>query len=282
MKWGVWGENLTQTALENLIEGSLALGVTTFDHADIYGHYTEEDNFGRVLKVKPSLRQQMQIVTKCDICLITPNRPRYAIKSYDTSKAHILQSAENSLRALGTDYLDALLIHRPDPLMNADEIAEAFTTLRDSGKVRHFGVSNFSPYQFDLLNSRFPMEINQIEASILHLNPFLDGTLDQCQQYQTLPMAWSPLGGGKLYGDAADDAQVLRIRSVSEALGIQYNCTSDQILIAWLLRHPSGIAPVLGTSKLARIESAVAAQHIVLSREDWFKLWSASTGVEVP
>jgi predicted oxidoreductase len=282
MKWGAWGENLSYSALEQLIEGCIEIGVTTFDHADIYGHYTEEANFGRVLKTKPSLRQQMQIITKCDICLVTPNRPQYNIKSYDTSKAHILQSVENSLRELGTDYLDALLIHRPDPLMNADEIAEAFTLLRDSGKVLHFGVSNFLPHHLNLLNSRFPIEINQIEASALHLTPFLDGTLDSCQQHRIVPMAWSPLGGGKIFSDTNDDAKIIRVRKTTATLAQKYNCTSEQILIAWLLRHPSGIIPVLGTSKLERIKTAFDAQKIVLSREDWFSLWSASTGVDVP
>jgi predicted oxidoreductase len=282
MKWGVWGENLDTAALERLIEGCIEIGVTTFDHADIYGHYTEEARFGEVLKKKPSLRQQMQIVTKTDICLITPNRPQYSIKSYDTSKAHILQSVENSLAALGTDYIDALLIHRPDPLMNADEIAEAFQQLKESGKVLHFGVSNFQPSHFALLNSRFPLTINQIEASALHLTPFLDGTLDQCQQYRVLPMAWSPLGGGNIFDKNSTDERILRLRKTIVSLGEKYNCTSDQVLIAWLLLHPSGIAPVLGTSKLERVKSAVEAQKITLSREDWFSVWSASTGVEVP
>lgn len=282
MKWGVWGENLTQSQLENIIEGSIELGVTTFDHADIYGHYTEESNFGQVLKAKPSLRQQMQIVTKCGICLITPNRPQYQIKSYDTSKAHILTSVENSLRDLGTDYIDALLIHRPDPLMNADEIAEAFTQLKESGKVLHFGVSNFSPAQFDLVDSRFSLTINQIEASLLHLAPFLDGTLDQCQQKRTIPMAWSPLGGGKLLQGDTNDERITRIREVALPLAQKYNIALDQLLLAWLLQHPSGIIPVLGTSKLERVKAAIAATNVSLSREDWFRLWSASTGVEVP
>jgi predicted oxidoreductase len=281
MKWGVWGENLSNTALEKLIEGAIDLGVTTFDHADIYGHYTEEAHFGNVLKTKPSLRQKMQLVSKCDICLTTPNRPAYTIKHYDTSREHILQSVENSLTALGTDYLDALLIHRPDPLLNADEVAEAFTTLKQEGKVLHFGVSNFPPSQLSLLNSRFPLEINQIEASVLHLVPFLDGTLDQCQEHRIVPMAWSPLGGGQLLMPS-DEPRIVRVQQCLDDLASIYNATRDQILLAWLLKHPSGIVPVLGTSKLNRIAAAVAAQDIALSRQDWFKLWTASTGTDVP
>jgi predicted oxidoreductase len=280
MKWGVWGENLNTAQLEALITESIENGVTTFDHADIYGHYTEEAHFGAVLGAQPSLRQKMQLISKCGICLVTPNRPQHNIKTYNTSKEHIIASVENSLRNLQTDYLDALLIHRPDPLMQPAEVAEAFTILKQSGKVLHFGVSNFTPSQVALLDAFFSVEINQIEASVLRLEPFSDGTLDQCMVKKIRPMAWSPLGGGVLVSDKADE-RVERIRNKTAELAEKHNATADQILLAFLLKHPAQIDVVLGTTKIERVKAAVAAMSISLSKEDWFSLWAASVGREV-
>jgi predicted oxidoreductase len=280
MKWGVWGENLNTAQLEALITESIENGVTTFDHADIYGHYTEEAHFGAVLGGQPSLRQKMQLISKCGICLVTPNRPQHNIKTYNTSKEHIIASVENSLRNLQTDYLDALLIHRPDPLMQPAEVAEAFTMLKQSGKVLHFGVSNFTPSQVALLDAFFSVEINQIEASVLRLEPFSDGTLDQCMVKKIRPMAWSPLGGGVLVSDKAEK-RVEGIRNKTAELAEKHNATADQILLAFLLKHPSQIDVVLGTTKIERVKAAVAAMSISLSKEDWFSLWAASVGREV-
>jgi len=282
MKWGVWGANLSTQAIETLIRQCLESGVTTFDHADIYGHNTTEGAFGKALQLQPSIRQQMQLITKCGIKLIGETRPQHKIKSYDTSKKHILWSAENSLKELKTDYIDLFLIHRPSPLMNPHEIAEAFTQLKDSGKVLHFGVSNFNTAQFEQLNNCIPLVTNQIEASVLHLHPFLDGTLDQCLQHKITPMAWSPLGGGKVFTDE-QKGQSSRVRAIANELALKYEAEGlDQILIAFLLKHPSGISPVLGTSKIHRIQRAVAALQIELTREEWFELWEASMGQEVP
>ena len=282
MKWGVWGANLSTKEITTLIHQCLEAGVSTFDHADIYGHNTTEGAFGKALLADPSLRQQMQIVTKSGIKLISENRPQHKIKSYDTSKKHIIWSAENSLKELQTDYIDLFLIHRPSPMMNPYEIAEAFTELKASGKVLHFGVSNFNTAQFDFLNQCFPLVSNQIEASVLHLEPFLDGTLDQCLQRQIAPMAWSPLGGGKVFTDA-QQGQASRVRTVANALALKYEAEGlDQILLAFLFKHPARILPVLGTSKIHRIKKAVASLQIDLTREEWFELWQASMGVEVP
>ncbi len=282
MKWGVWGANLSTQDISTLIQQCIDAGVTTFDHADIYGHNTTEGAFGKALQLQPSLRQKMQIVTKCGIKLVNENRPQHKIKSYDTSKQHILWSAENSLKELQTDYIDLFLIHRPSPLMNPYEIAEAFSELKASGKVLHFGVSNFNITQFEALNRCFPLVTNQIEASVLHLQPFLDGTLDQCLQHQITPMAWSPLGGGTVFSDVRK-GQSSRVRTIANALALKYEATGlDQILLAFLLKHPSNILPVLGTSKIHRIERAVAALQIELTREEWFELWEASMGEEVP
>lgn len=280
-KWGLWGHRLKPNEVLNLIEVSLASGIHTFDHADIYGHYTDEALFGQAMALKPALRDQCFLVSKCGIRLLTSNRPHHKIKSYDTSKQHIIASVENSLENLHTDRLDLLLIHRPDPLMDADEIAEAFQLLKQQGKVRFFGVSNFTPGQFELLASRVPLATNQLEASILKLDPFLDGSLDQCQKLRIQPMAWSPLGSGLLFTQPEEDRH-RRILAKAEELGTLMGYSPDQILLAWLLRHPSRIIPVLGTGTPRRIQQAAEAVLIELSREQWFELWEASTGNEVP
>ena len=282
MTWGVWGKNYDTQSILGLIEGAVDLGITTFDHADIYGHFTTEEAFGKALALQPGLRKRIQLVTKCGIKLVTPNRPDYKIKSYDTSKGHIISSVERSLQNLHTDYIDLLLIHRPSPLMNPDEIQSAIKHLIQEGKIRAFGVSNFTPSQMAMMESRLPIMTNQVEASILQLNPFLDGTLDYCLQNGFRPMAWSPLGGSQIFATQASE-RVERIKKVAQELGEKHgNKTLDQILLAWLLKHPSKILPVLGTGRLERLKAATEALEIELSREEWFELWSASTGVEVP
>ncbi|ASZ11988.1 aldo/keto reductase [Chitinophaga pendula] len=280
-KWGEWGHRLSTAQIQELIEVSIGVGITSFDHADIYGHYTDEAAFGVVLARQPSLRQQMQLVTKCGIQLVTPNRPSHKVHSYNTSREHIVQSAETSLRNLHTDVLDLLLIHRPDPLMDPDEIAEAFDALRQQGKVKHFGVSNFTPSQFTLLQSRTPLVTNQVEASLLRREPFLDGTFDQCITHRIQPMVWSPLGSGRIF-TAPDDPQVLRIHAAAQPLCEQYQVSLDQLLLAWLLKHPSRLIPVLGTAQPARIQAAAAALSITLTREEWFTLWVAAAGEDIP
>jgi predicted oxidoreductase len=281
LKWGVRGAKFSKDEYLRLIENCLEIELTSFDHADIYGNYTTEEEFGNALRMKPHLRQQLQLITKCGIRMVSSNRPENKIKSYDTSKEHIIASAERSLKNLNTDYLDLLLLHRPDPLMDPDEIAAAFARLKQEGKVLHFGVSNFSPSQTEMILSRFPIISNQVEISILHLQPFLDGTLDQCITRKLIPMAWSPLGGGNIFA-SLDDERNIRITAVAQFLAEAYNAGPDQVLLSWLIRHPSGIYPVLGTSKLERIKAALDATRIILEREEWFLLWRASTGYEVP
>jgi predicted oxidoreductase len=282
MKWGRWGHQLNTQDMLRLIEESVDYGVTTFDHADIYGSYTTEAEFGEALKLQPSLRDKIQLVTKCGIKMQVPQRPHHRIKSYDTSPEHIRASVDRSLRNLNTDYIDLLLIHRPSPLMDADLIAGEFEYLKKEGKVRYFGVSNFTPAQFDLLNSRFPLVTNQVEAALLHLPPFTDGTLDQCQQHRIRPMAWSPLGGGSIFS-ASPDERAQRILTTAREIieRREQNIGVDQLLLAWLMRHPSGILPVVGTARIERLKAAADAAHIMLSREEWFELLQASTGSEV-
>ena len=280
MRLGAWGAQLPTTGLQAFIEDCVEMGLCDFDHADIYGHYTTEEEFGKVLKTQPQLREQLRITTKCGIKLITKNRPAHRLKSYDLSKSHILESVDSSLKELQTEYIDILLLHRPDFLLDPSEIASAFEQLKTAGKVRHFGVSNFSTSQFDLLHNFTPLMTNQVEISALHLNAFQDGTLDQCQKLDIRPTAWSPLGGGAIFGNESD-ARTERVRIVGERLCEQYGATLDQILIAWLACHPAGIIPVTGSSRIERLRSAKEAMDIKLSREEWYEIWQASTGTEV-
>lgn len=262
------------------IEQCLELGVTSFDHADIYGGYTVEQLFGEALALAPSLRAQMQLVTKCGICLTTADRPAHRIKHYDTSFEHIVGSVETSLRLLGTEQLDMVLIHRPDVLMDADAVAAAFTHLQLQGKVLHFGVSNFTPSQFALLHSRFPLVTNQIELHPLHLAPLHDGTLDQCQQHRIQPMIWSPLAGGRLF--TSDTPQATRVRDALATVGARLGVSASTTAFAWLLRHPSRPIPVAGSRRIEAMREAVASLDVTLDVQDWTEIWSAATGHEVP
>lgn len=261
------------------IKGCLDLGVTTFDHADIYGGYTAEEQFGEALALEPGLRQHMQLVSKTGIALVTPNRPDHRIQHYNTSRQHIIVSAERSLRNLHTDHLDLLLIHRPSPLLDADEVAEAFHALHQAGKVRHFGVSNFTPRQFELMNSRFPLVTNQVEVSPLCLDTLHDGTLDQMQQHGIAPMAWSPLSGGRLFSDGARETRVREVLANLPSIG---NAPADEAAYAWLLRHPARLLPITGSSKLDVIRKAVSACSLQMDEQDWFSVWVAATGHAVP
>jgi predicted oxidoreductase len=281
--WRLADWDLSDRELLDLVHASLDLGITTFDHADIYGDHTCQELFGRALALEPALRERMQIVTKCGIMLASPSRPQHTIKHYDTSRAHIVASAEESLQALGTDHIDLLLIHRPDVLMDPDEVAEAFTALRQSGKVLHFGVSNFTAAQFDLLASRldFALVTNQIEVSVLSLDLLHDGTVDQCLQRGVAPMVWSPLAGGRIF--LADSERAARVRQALQAVGQDLgDAPLDQVALAWLLTHPARFVPILGSGKIERIRSAVRAEAMRLSREQWFSIWSASAGTPVP
>lgn len=265
------------------IQACYDMGITSFDHADIYGSYQCEAAFGEALSAAPGLREKLQLVTKCNIALLSPNRPQHRVHHYDSSRTHILESVENSLRNLQTDYIDLLLIHRQDPLMDADEVAEALYEVRKAGKVRFCGVSNFLPPHYDLLQSRldFPLATNQIEFSVTHMEPLDDGTLDKCQQLRTPPMIWSPLGGGDLF--AAEDARSTRVRrtlsTIADELG---GMGIDQVALAWTMKHPAKVLPVLGTGKLERIQAAVDAENIELDVQQWFMIWEASMGHEVP
>jgi len=277
--WRLMEWEKTPQQLASFIEEHLDLGITTVDHADIYGGYLCEAAFGDALRLVPHLRSRMEIVTKCGIA--TKAKPENVIGHYITDKKHIIASAEASLAHLATDYLDLLLIHRPDPLMDADEVAEAFTVLHQSGKVRHFGVSNFTPAQFSLLQSRLPFTLatNQIELSPIHQPAILDGTLDKLQELRIHPMAWSCLGGGKLFNDP--DYQPLRdeLQRVAEELGAE---TIEQVVYAWVMRLPSMPLPIIGSGKIERVRSTIHALSLNMDRQQWFRIRKAALGYDVP
>ncbi|WP_288071524.1 aldo/keto reductase [Hydrotalea sp.] len=279
MRWGKWGADFSFTDYSNVIEACIEAGITSFDHADIYGDYTTEAAFGKVLQSQSSIRTKIQIITKCGIILPNPQSGIDAIKTYNTTARHIIQSAEQSLLHFGTDYIDVLLIHRPDPLMHPLEIAEAVHTLQQQGKILSFGVSNFLPHQLKMLSKYLKIEYNQIEASILHLHPFVDGTLDACIEHNITPMAWSPLGGGLINDD--NHPRYRSIIQVATTIATRFNTGANEILIAWLHKHPSGILPVVGTTKMERLIQAKNAASIQLTNEDWFRLWVAARGEEI-
>ena len=273
MRWGIWDAKFTTAQYEAMIDTSMSLGMSTFDHADIYGDYTTEAEFGAALKLHPEWRSQMELVTKCGIIRVCDQKPEHYIKAYDFTKSHILQSAEDSLRNLQTDYLDVMLLHRPDLLMDPDEVAEAFELLYTSGKVRSFGVSNFTPSQVKLLQSTVPVGVLQLEVSVKDVSAFDDGRLDQCALDGIVPMAWSPLGGGTLPNE---------MLTVLEPLATAFEVTPQAIALAWLLQHSSGILPVVGTTKAENLEAAQAALNIKLDRQQWYTIYQAATGTTLP
>lgn len=269
---GVWRWRLAPEAVERLIQTSLDEGITTFDHADIYGDHSNEEIFGETLRKQPALRNKMELVTKCGIKFPSDKRPKTWVKHYDTSKEHIIWSAENSLKMLHTDRIDLLLIHRPDPLLNPHEVAEAFSQLKQQGKVLNFGVSNFTRPQFYMLQKFLPMPLvtNQIEISLARVEPLFNGDVDLLMEQQASPMAWSPLAGGNLMGERELFHKATR-----------YQASYSQLSLAWLLKHPSNIFPVIGTTKPERIKEAAQALTIKLDRQDWFEMLRVATGKDV-
>lgn len=274
---GDWG--LDVQARVRWIEAALEEGITSFDHADLYGGYAVEALFGEALAAAPGLRGRLQIVTKCGIRMVHPARPAHRVKCYDTSRAHVTASVDASLAALRTDRIDLLLIHRPDLLMDPDELAATFRDLQAAGKVQAFGVSNHAPHEFSMLHRRQPLVTNQIEFSPLALQALADGTLAQATDLGLRPMAWSPLGGGRLF--RADDERAARVRALLEDLGRPHGVGAATMAYAWVLRHPARPHAITGTGRIEGLREAVAALGVPFSAEDWYAVWQASTGREV-
>jgi len=264
-------------------EQCIELGINTFDHADIYGDYSCEKLFGNALKLKKGLRKEIQIITKCGIKLLSNKFPSREIHYYDYSYEHIIESVENSLKNLDTDYIDLLLLHRPAPFFNPKEVAKAFTYLKAKGMVINFGVSNFTPIQFAML-SQFTDEkliTNQVEISPYCLEHFENGNIDFFLKESINPMAWSPLSGGDfLNKNTAKNKRIIKaLTEVANELQID---TIEKVIYCWLLKHPVNIIPIVGTSKIERLKYAIEALHIQMSLEQWYKIYKAATGVELP
>ena len=281
--WRLSDWNLSAQEILTLTEQIIELGITTFDHADIYGDYSCESLFGKALELKKGLRDKIQIVTKCGIKLVSDKFPDRKIKYYDYSYDHIINSVDSSLQNLNTDYIDLLLLHRPAPFFNAEEVALAFSHLKLSGKVLYCGVSNFTPLQFEMLNSYTDEDLvtNQVEISPYCLENFENGTIDFLLKEDIKPMAWSPLAGGNLLNPKDKKGQRI-FNALTEVAKELEESSIAKVVYAWLLNHPAKILPIVGSGKIERIKQAIDALEIKLTTEQWYKIYIASLGQEVP
>lgn len=277
MNWGVWDKKLSTSEMEHMIQICLENKITTFDHADIYGSYTTEAEFGKAFGASKIDREKLQLISKCGIAHVSEQRSN-KIKHYEYSKDYIVWSVENSLRNLQTDYLDVLLLHRPSPLMQADEIAGAVTQLKSEGKILAFGVSNFTPFQTELIRQQAEVSYNQVQFSATQYEPMVDGSFDYMQLHHIRPMSWNPLG--TVFRD--DNEQTRRLKKLLATLVSKYHLGSDTILLSWILRHPAKVIPIAGTVNVARIQALMKAVELELDKEDWFAIWVESMGRNVP
>lgn len=281
--YGMWrldeDEDTSAAHIEAKVNACLDQGITTIDQADIYGGYMAEELFGTALKASPALRDKIEIVTKCDIVAPAGRHSGARVKHYDTSRAHIHASVDMSLKLMNTDRIDLLLVHRPDPFMDPHETGPALDALIEAGKVRAVGVSNFKPHDWTLLQSamKSPLVTNQIEISLLTHDPFTNGDIAFLQERGLPPMAWSPLSGGGLFGSAVGTLNAA-LDTVADAHGVD----RAAVAIAWLMAHPSGIMPVMGTNRIARIRAFSDALKVGMDRQTWFELYTAALGREVP
>jgi len=276
MTWGSWGKRFATDQMVDLMNHCLEIGITTFDHADIYGGYTTEADFGTAFEHSGIKRETIQLISKCGIQMNAALRPNN-IKHYDYSKDYIISSVEQSLKSLKTEYLDMLLLHRPSPLMHPEEIAHAILVLKAQGKIRDFGVSNFTSSQIAILEKEIQVVANQIEFSLTANDVLLDGTLDDCITNNRLAMAWSPLG--TVFKE--NTKKVSRIKETLTKMAVEYDTTADVLLLAWIMKHPANIHPVLGTTTGSRLSNAVKSEKVELEKTDWFVLLEASNGNEV-
>ena len=286
MVYGTWrllDTKPTPQEINRRLHTCLDLGITSIDTAEIYGLYEVEKALGAALALSPGLRDKLELVTKAGIYVPCSYHPNRRTAHYNATGPRLRKSLEKSLQLLGTDRIDLFLVHRPDWLTRADDTAAGLNELLRSGKIRATGVSNYSASQFDLLNARMeqPLVTNQIEFHLLHPEPINDGTLQQCEKLGVLPMAWSPLAGGRLFDP--NNPAALRLAAATKNMSSRYNeATLEQLAYAWILAHPSHPLPVIGTNKIERLQSAAQADAIVLEREDWYALWEAAQGRKIP
>ena len=261
------------------IESCLEQGITTMDQADIYGGYMAEEIFGHALSGAPELRERIEIVTKCDIIAPAGRHAAARVKHYDTSRAHITASVEASLKLMGIERIDLLLVHRPDPFMDHVETGAALDELVASGKVRCVGVSNFRPWDMELLGSAMKTRLaaNQIEISPVAHQAFTNGDIAYLQRHAVAPMAWSPLAGGALFERTNG-----KLHDSLEKIAARHDASVEALVLAWLVAHPARIVPVVGTNRLDRIARLGEAMDVTLDRQDWFEVYTAAIGTEVP
>jgi len=283
--YGMWRlgdvSDTSPVAVQAKIEACLEQGITSIDQADIYGGYTAEALLGKCFANAPHLRDKLEIITKCDIVAPVGRYETARVKHYDTSATHINYSVECSLTEMKIEHIDCLLVHRPDPLMDHEETGRALDDLVTSGKVGSIGVSNFKPHDWRLLQSAMSNQLvtNQIELSVVDASAFTNGDIAFLQENKISPMAWSPLGGGSLF--SAGEEKTKAILSCLTHIANEQNTTADAVAIAWLLKHPCNILPVMGTNNLSRIKSLSSALKVRLDRQSWFEIYTASLGQEV-
>jgi predicted oxidoreductase len=276
MTWGKWGKALSTDQMTERIESAVSMGVSSFDHADIYGDYTTETEFGAAFEQSNIERSSVQLITKCGIQM-TRGRD-HQVKHYQYDYDYIMYSVQRSLEQLRTSYIDALLLHRPSPLMVPEEIGRAIAALLESGQIKSFGLSNFLPHQVDAIARFTPVQCNQVQFSITHTDVMYDGTLDQALAQSIVPMAWKPLGG--LFD--TQDERAARIREVADPLCKKYGLSLAGLGIAFIKKHPSGVLPVVGTTEPERLADLLKASKVDLELQDWFVLLEASQGRRVP
>ena len=276
MNWGVWDKNLSKKEMESTIQLCVENKITTFDHADIYGSYTTEADFGKAFHNSKISREKIQLITKCGIQMVAENR-KNKIKHYDYSKEYIVWSVEESLKKLKTDYIDVFLLHRPSPLIQADEIAEAIEKLKTEGKIIDFGLSNFTSSQTELIRQKTEVSYNQVQFSATNFEPMVDGSFDYMQTHGIRPMSWNPLG--TVFRE--DTKKTRRLKKMLSVLVEKYSLGSDTLLLAWILKHPAGVIPIAGTVNVARIQSLMKAVELDFDKEDWFAIWTESMGQDV-
>ena len=280
--YGLWrlgdDENTAPDHVRNKIAACLDQGITTMDQADIYGGYMAEEILGNALRGS-DLRNKIEIVTKCDIVAPVGRYANARVKYYDTSRAHIMASVDHSLNLMAIDHIDLLLVHRPDPMMDHHETGAALDEVIASGKVRSVGVSNFRPWDWELLQSAMKntLATNQIELSVLAHHSFTNGDVAFHQKNATPMMAWSPLAGGNLF-NGQNDAVTAALDAIARDRGVDVSA----VAVAWLLAHPSKILPVMGTNNLSRISRLSDACDVKLDRQEWYEIYIAALGHEVP
>lgn len=278
IRWGTWGAKLSSSKMADLILQCVENGITTFDIADVYGNYTTEREFGDALILSGVPREQIQIITKCGIIKPCAEKPGFSISHYNTSKRHIIESAEQSVVNLNTPYIDVLMINRPSPIMNYEEMGEAFHYLKESGIVKEFGVVNFSPDQIRAMHRFYPVTSHQAEFSISHLSALLDGTIDTCVAHDMVPMSWSPIGGGAIY---TNSRRGKKLEATLTQQAEKYGWTLSEMALLFLMHHPARIRPVLNFSKADKYKEVVDLTDTILTNEQWFEIFTTCSGQDL-